>query len=340
MSIKKIAEMTGLSTTTVSHAINGTRTVSKQSKELVEKAIAEIGYKPNMAAKMLRTNQSKIIALIIPTTEPNNSTNCFFFDVLNGARERLQQSGYDLMIATYSELQSNKKLINLQLFEKQLVDGVILVPYSQDSDSVSELQKLGIPIVLADRRIKNCNLPCVYSDNIGGTKDSISLLYQNGCRKIGLICGNRDFSTSEDRYTGYIDALKERGLPIDQSLIHVDLPYTFEAGKDAADSLLQNGADAIFCANNMLLKGVLSYCYSMGISIPEDLAIVGFDDIDWMRVTPAPITATYQNPYEIGIQAATLLLETLSGEDTSNKETVLPCELILRSSHQKQMFKL
>ncbi|HWP50634.1 MAG TPA: LacI family DNA-binding transcriptional regulator [Clostridia bacterium] len=336
MSIKTIAQMTGLSITTVSHAINGTRAVSQQSKHLVEEAVKKIGYKPNLAAQMLKTNRSHIIALIIPSTEPNNSTNCFFFDVLNGAREQLHASGYDLMVATYSEQEGEKHLANLQVLEKRLVDGVLLVPFDRDVASLAEIRSLGIPIVLVDRRVENCSLPSVYSDNLEGARQTVHLLAQSGRKRIAFLCGNCAFSTSYDRHLGYLQGIKEAGLPIIDELIFIDLPYQLQTGRDIAQTLLNNGIDAVFSANNVLLMGILQYFSEHGISVPSDVSVVGFDDYDWMNITPSPVTATFQNPYRMGCEAARLMLETLEGKDTHNQRIALPCELVLRESHKSQ----
>lgn len=334
MSIKTIAQMTGLSITTVSHAINGTRAVSQQSKQLVDEAVKKIGYKPNLAAQMLKTNRSHIIALLIPSTEPNNSTNCFFFDVLNGAREQLHASGYDLMVATYSEQESEKHLANLQLLEKRLVDGILLVPFDRDVSSLAEIRSLGIPIVLVDRRVDNCSLPSVYSDNLEGSRKAVHLLAQSGRKRIAFLCGNLEFSTSYDRHLGYVQGMKEAGLPIDEDLVFLNLPYTMQAGKEIAATLFKSGIDAVFSANNVLLMGLLQYYSEQGISVPHDVSVVGFDDYDWMNITLSPVTATFQDPYRLGCEAARLMLETLEGKDTHNRRVTLPCELILRESHK------
>lgn len=334
MSIKTIAQMTGLSITTVSHALNGTRAVSKHSKQLIEDAAQKIGYKPNLAAQMLKTNRSHIIALIIPSTEPNDSTNCFFFDVLNGAREQLHSNGYDLMVATYSEQESEKHLANLQLLEKRLVDGVLLVPFDRDPTSLNAIRSLGFPIVLVDRRVDGCNLPSVYSDNISGARKAVRLLAESGRKRIAFMCGNSEFSTSYDRQLGYLEEMKELGLPIDEDLIFLDLPYHLQTGRQVAEMLLQRDIDAIFSANNVLLMGMLQYLSEHNVAVPKDVSVIGFDDYDWMNITSSPITAPFQDPYRMGFEAARLMLETIEGKNTESSKVVLPCELILRESHK------
>lgn len=333
MSMKTIAEMTGLSITTVSHALNGTRAVSKHSRALVEQAAAQIGYKPNLAAQMLKTNRSHIIALVMPSTEPGNSTNSFFFEVLNGARSALEQHGYDLMVATYSEEQSKKNLADLQLLQKRLVDGILLVPFGNDPASLDAIRSLGIPLVLVDRRMDGAALPNVYSDNVEGARRAVHLLAEHGRRRMALLCGSNDSSTYHDRRRGFCTALRELNLPCEEQNILRNLPYRVESGYRAAGRLLENGIDAVFAANNVLLMGVLQWFNEHGVRVPDDIAVVGFDDYDWMRVTNPPITTTYQNPGLMGIRAAELLLQLLDGQAVPAKPLVLPCELVLRKSH-------
>ena len=326
--------MTGLSITTVSHALNGTRAVSQRSKQLVDLAVQEIGYKPNLAAQMLKTNRSHIIALIIPSTEPNNSTNCFFFDVLNGAREQLHARGYDLMVATYSEQESEKHLANLQILEKRLVDGVLLVPFDRDPASLTAICSLNLPIVLVDRRVNSSTLPSVYADNSSGARKAVRLLAQSGRKRIAFLCGNCDFSTSYDRHLGYLEEMNTLGLQVDEDLVFINLPYQLQTGREVAQKLLDRGIDAVFSANNVLLMGVLQYFSEHNVVVPRDVSVIGFDDYDWMNIAPSPITAPFQDPYRMGAEAARLMLETIDGKDTHNTEIVLPCELIIRESHK------
>lgn len=343
MSIKQIAELTGLSITTVSHALNGTRVVSKRSKELIDEAVRQVGYTPNLAAQMLKTNRSRIVALLIPATEPDNSTNCFFFDVLNGARETLMENGYDLMVATYSESESEGgiRLAGLQLLKKRLVDGILLVPFDRDPAAIEDLVALNVPTVLVDRRVDNCRLPAVYADNAAGARQAVKLLAQAGKTRIAFLCGHTRFSTSFDRYGGYREAMASLGLPVDERLVYTELDYTAEVGRQLAPRLLEAGADAVFSANNVLLMGLLQHVRQEGILVPEQLGLVGFDDYDWMSIASPPITTTYQNPYLMGQLSARMLLSEMRGEPLAERRRVLPCDLRVRASHgQRQMDRI
>lgn len=182
MSIREIARMTGLSITTVSHAINGTRPVSEKSRRLVEEAIRRTGYRPNLAARALKTQKSNIIALIIPSTEPGNSTNCFFFDVLGGVKDTLQRLGYDLIVSTYSERRSDIRLDSVSVLKKSWIDGLLLVPNSRHSRYDELLAGVDLPTVLLDRRLDGCDLPLVCCDNESAAEQAVGLLADSAAR--------------------------------------------------------------------------------------------------------------------------------------------------------------
>ena len=200
VSIREIARMTGLSITTVSHAINGTRPVSEKSRRLVEEAIRRTGYRPNLAARALKTQKSNIIALIIPSTEPGNSTNCFFFDVLGGVKDTLQRRGYDLIVSTYSERRSDIRLDSVSVLKKSWIDGLLLVPNSRHSRYDELLAGVDLPTVLLDRRLDGCDLPLVCCDNESAAEQAVGLLADSGRARIGYLGGALDLSTAYDRY--------------------------------------------------------------------------------------------------------------------------------------------
>ena len=336
-SIKEIAEITGLSPATVSHAINGTRGVSKKSRELVEKAVRETGYIPNLAAQMLKTNKSHIIALILPTIEVSPEScpygNSIFFELLNGAREHLSQNGYELLVVSYSEMKMKQHMEGIAILDRKLVDGVLVVPFSRSEDALQDLRKLDLPMVLSDRRVDGSDLPMVYADNYEGCKQLIRLLIKQGHKRIAFLGGSLETSVGYDRWRGYLDVLEELGFPKDKDLIRVIDKVELSAGSNATGELIDNGADAICISNHVLMLGSLSYCNQRGLKIPEDIAIVGTDNYDWMHVLPSPITTTTQNNYTIGEKSAEMLLRLLNGEDVSGQKYILPCRIILGSSH-------
>lgn len=334
MSLKKIASMTGLSISTISHAINGTRAVSAESREAVLAAAKEIGYRPNVAARMLRTQRSNAIALIIPNGETNPNASYFYMDVIMGVRRKMVEVGCELIVSTYDmHGRGDKGIGALQVLRNQWIDGVILVPSAESDKQISVLtDELDLPFVLLDRRASKYEYSCVDSDNEGGAQDAVHLLASCGRRRIGYIGGGLGTSTGRQRLSGYKRALEEIGHTVDDSLIQLHGTFSIEQGMQAAEKLVENGADAIFAADNTMMMGAIRYLNERAITIPDQVAVIGFDDFDWMEITNPPITTIRQQATQMGYIAAEMLLRKLNGMD-SNEKIVLSTRLVMRRSH-------
>lgn len=333
MSIKQIAEMTGLSITTVSHAINGTRRVSEESKAKIAKAVEEINYKPNLAAQMMKTQRSKIVALFVPDTEPGNSTNCYYFDVMNGARTYLEKNGYSLIISTYPEYDGNYDISSNVVLQHRWIDGMMLVPPNDRPETVEKLLTLDLPIVLIDRWVEGCSLPAVYSDNAEISRDAIKLLASSGKKKIAYLGGECVNSTSKDRLKGYCLALEELGMSYDEKIVMTVPRYTVEQGVAATEQLIKEGVDAVFASNSMLALGAVKALKSHDISIPRQVGVIGYDSIGWMEITSPQLTTVVQQAYQMGETASEMLLQLLNNEEIVQPNRILPAYLTMRDSH-------
>src|SRR5574338_17017 len=255
MTIKRIAEMTGLSTATVSHVLNGKRKVSEVSREKVLLAAREIDYRPNLAAQMLRKQKSNTIALVIPTDELNRNANFFYMDVLLGIRKKLAETDYFVIITNYdASAESERSLRAVQLLKKQWVDGIILVPSSRSPNQLSVLREMGVPFVLLDRRVDGSNYSCVDSDNEGGAYEAVSLLARSGKKKIGFIGGGLRVTSGSKRLSGYKKAIRDCGFDyIDDYVLLAD-HLSIENGRLNARDLLKRGVDGIFVSDNVLTR--------------------------------------------------------------------------------------
>jgi len=331
-SIKQIAEMTGLSMTTVSHAINGTRTVSQKSLSRIEEAIKKTNYRPNLAAQMMKTNRSKTVAIIIPETEPNNSTNCFYFDVLNGVKSCLEAAENELIVSTYPEYEV-QRLANISVLQRRWVDGIILVPATDRYEDLAPIQRLGLPLVLADRWVEGCELPQVYSNNREVSADAVRLLYDSGARRIAFVGSVLQNSTAIDRYRGYCDAIRDLGMALDEALICRMPKYSMEFGYEAMQNVLRQDADAVFIANSTLCLGGMKRLMEEGMRVPDEVAIIGFDDYAWTEITTPPLTAVTQDANLMGRRAGELLLKIIAGEKPEQARISIPARLAIRSSH-------
>ncbi|NLG99987.1 MAG: LacI family transcriptional regulator [Chloroflexi bacterium] len=333
MSIKKISEMTGLSTATVSHVLSGKRRVSESNREKVLLAARQIGYRPNLAARMLRTQKSNTIALVIPTDETNRNANFFYMDILLGITKKLDETDFSVLIANYrAQAESERSLRGLQVLQKQWVDGIILVPSSRNPGQLDTIREMGVPFVLVDRRVDGTDYSCVDSDNEGGAFEAVSLLARNGKTRIGLIGGGMRVSSCAARYNGYLRALKELGFDYTDEYVSLTNVLSIENGCAHAAELLKKGVDGIFVADNVLSMGAVLELNRQGVRIPDEVGIVAFDDFSWMDMTMPPLTTVKQQAYQMGYVAAEMMLRKLNGMDI-NEKVMLDTGIVLRKSH-------
>ncbi|HWR22677.1 MAG TPA: LacI family DNA-binding transcriptional regulator [Feifaniaceae bacterium] len=335
MSIKKIAEMTGLSTATVSYALNGSGTVSAKSRERVLKAAQEIGYKPNAAAQMLRTQRSNTIAFVIPTDESNPNANFFYMDVLMGIRKKLSETDYDVIVSNYdhaSKANSERSLRAVQVCRKQWVDGILFVPSSENPAQLTVLREMNVPFVLLDRRVTGSDYSCVDSDNEQGAFDAVSLFIKNGRKRIGFLGGASSVSTGAMRYRGYVRALEENGLAYESEYVIREKSFSIDIGRERAKELLSKKVDAIFVADNTLAMGAVMQFRDAGVDIPSTIAIIGYDDYAWMDLIAPPLTTVKQQSYQMGYAAAEMLIRKLNGMDADERIT-LRTRVVVRNSH-------
>jgi len=333
-SIKKIAEITGLSIATVSHVINGTRKVSKKSTDLVMKAIKDTGYKPNYAARMLRTRKSDTIAMLIPEVKKKLSTNIFFMEVLNGAQDYLQSVGLNLIVSTYSEEAEDdtNDLKKIKILQNQWIDGFLVVPNKKKAQFIQNITEGETPFVLLDRAVSDMKCSCVYNDTISVSARVVQLLYDNNRRKIGYIGGDINSFTGHDRMKGYKEGLKVCGLSLAEDMVATSGKHTAEAGYEGAERLVAAGVDAIYVSNDVQAIGVIKYLQDKHIKIPEEVAIVGFENYQWMEILARPLTTVCQQPYEMGQLGAQILFKKLN--DPYYEETIaLEPDIILRNTH-------
>jgi LacI family transcriptional regulator len=334
MSLRKIAEMTGLSTATVSHAINGTRAVSLESRKRVLEAAAAIGYRPNMAAKFLRNKKSKTVVLIMPGVRPGMHSNYFYMDVMAGVHARLDEDEYSLVITTYEEPLKENRPFSFGILEKQWCDGLLVVPNTAEPGCIEQILGSGLPYVLIDRRIGGFDCDYVISDNEKGSYEAVKLMYEKGRRKIAFVGSQLRTSASHDRYLGYRRCLSEFGLPDDRALVLLNGRLSIEDGMRSGALLAEEGADGVFVSDNILTIGVFRYLKGAGRRIPGDISLIGYDDYEWMNDVEPAITSVRQRPYDMGDTAAAALLERLNdrGPDGRRAHT-LDTVLVLRGSH-------
>jgi LacI family transcriptional regulator len=313
---------------TVSRVINGSGYASPETRRRVEQAVGELGYVPNAVARHLRSRRTKTIALVL-----SDITNPFFTTIARGVEDAAAPRGYAVMFANTDESESDEIQYLLMLAQRQ-IDGVLLVPAGSSGAPYRLMRTQSIPVVVVDRRVSARQIDEVRCDSERGAYELVHHLTELGHRRIAVISGRRNISTSLDRVAGYHRALAEAGIEIDPNLVRFD-SYDLRAGYERAKEILAISprVTAIFAANNFIAFGALRALRESGLRVPEDVSLVTFDDLpdDW-HDDPL-LTVLAQPAYDMGRQAAELLLDRLEGKDKSKRRVILlPGKLIVRRS--------
>jgi LacI family transcriptional regulator len=313
---------------TVSRVINSAKGVSPATRDKVQQAIEELGYIPNVVARSLRSKRTRALALVVP-----DITNPFWTTVARGVEDAAHGHSYSVLLCNTDE-SPTKQLRYLDVVASQRVDGVIIAPCDSDVRNMASLRNRNIPAVVIDRRIEGWDVDSVYGDSISGARALVGHLIELGHERIAMISGPQKASTAEDRVTGYCMALSEAGLPLDPRLVKRG-EFRAVSGEHLAYQVLDEGLNptAIFAANNAIAIGVIDALEKRGLAIPQDVALVCFDDFhNASRFFPF-LTVVVQPAYEMGMNAAQLLFSRLETQAAlPPRHVVLPTRLIIRYS--------
>lgn len=326
--IADVAKRAGVSTVTVSRVLNGSDKVKRATRERVQRAIAELHYLPSAAARSLRSKRTRALALLVP-----DITNPFWTTVARGVEDAAQNGGYSILLCNTDE-NPEKQLRYLDVIIGQRVDGVMITPHHPDARRLARLRDRKIPTVILDRRVEGWEVDTVYGDSISGARALVRHLIGLGHRRIAVISGPESASSAEDRVAGYQLALAEAGLEIDPRLIKRG-EYKTCSGEKLAEQVFEEGlgVTAVFAANNAIAMGVIQAAIGRGLRIPQDVALVCFDDFPAFSCIFPFLTVAAQPAYEMGKTAAELLLGRLEGDlETPPRHVVLPTHLIVRHS--------
>ncbi|MCJ1708217.1 LacI family DNA-binding transcriptional regulator [Microbacterium sp. VKM Ac-2923] len=326
--IKDVAAHAGVSVGTVSNVLNGRETVSEAAVERVRAAIATLGYVRNDAARQLRAGRSRSIALIVLDVG-----NPFFAAVARGAEARAAEDGYVVLLGS-SGADGERERLYLDQFREQRVAGVLLTPADADGDVVERLAAAGIPVVLVDERAAAAEVSAVSVDDVEGGYLAVAHLLTAGRRRIAFVGGPLTTRQVADRLTGARRAVAEAdgaGLEI----VETDA-MTVLAGRAAGERVRSrhDRPDAVFAANDLLAVGVLQALTMRGdVRVPEDIALVGYDDIDFAAAAVVPLTSVRQPAEALGSTAVDLLLRQLDGAlDPAQRQVRFRPELVVRES--------
>ena len=328
VTISDIARHAQVSKATISRVLNNKPDVSPDTVERVRNAIRELGYVPSAQAVSLAKGQASCIGMLVPTL-----TWPVILDILRGVTEEVEHSGYGIMLynMTSSE-ESIRTLVTLAVRAKQ-IDGLLVLTPPGMLGYVEDLHNQGLPTVLIDDRGYNPTFPSVTTTNVEGGYAATRHLLENGRRRIAYINGNQEFGCSQDRLTGYLRALNDAGIAPDPDLIY-EGDFTEERGAIGMSLFLERGIelDAVFAANDQMAFGAMKVLRAAGKHLPEDVAVVGYDDIYAAAYTTPSLTTIRQPFYEMGQTAVNLLLDRLRGRELANTPISLPTSLVVRES--------
>lgn len=330
--IRDVAAAAGVSPATVSRVLNGKRDVGADLRRRVLGVVAELGYRRNGPARSLRTRAAMVLGLII-----SDITNPFFTAVVRGAEDQSQLAGYSVVLANADE-DVVKEARYLEVAAAEQMAGVLLSPASSRQTSIDVLLERDIPVVTIDRRLAAAAVDSVTVNNHQAASAAAQHLISQGCRRIGFIAGPVQTTTGASRLAGYRAALRAAGRAIDPSLTaYAD--FRAEGGYAATRQLLRlsRRPDGLLISNNLMTVGGLQAIAEAGLAIPDDIAVVGFDDSIWATAFRPSLTVVAQPTYEIGRMATELLLRRIAGEKFPPRRVVLQAELIERASSQRAL---
>lgn len=325
--IKDVAKRAGVSITTVSRVLNHHPHVTDELTERVLAAIDELNYRPSRVAQRLRATHSGLVGVIF-----SDITNPFYIHVLRGIEHVLSLGGSSVLIGN-ADANIDREASFIRLMQTEDVGGLIIAPTREDSPALASAIEEGLAVVVIDRRMRNVEVDTVVVNNFEGSLKAIHHLIQLGHTRIGVVSGPLHLTTGRERYAGYLQAMTDAGLRVDSSLTRFG-DYRQSSGYELAQQLinLPEPPTAMFVANNQMTIGALNAIHEAGRNIPSDIAVVGFDDLSWAISLNPPLTTVAQPAFEIGVNAARLLLERIADPLRPTHTVVLETELIVRAS--------
>ncbi len=312
--MKDIAKATGLGLATISSYLNGGN-VREKNRIKIEQAIEELHFEVNEVARGLKTNRTKVIGIIIPELN-----NIFCAEIITEVEDVLRNQGYATMICDCRTDEKREEEAVEFLYHRR-VDGLLIMPSGKKGSYLQKFTRAGKPVVMIDRKMQEADCDCVLVDNEGAVKDAVKRLIDAGHKKIGILAGPKDVYTAEERLRGYMIALQEAGISPKDSLIARG-DYTISGGTKAMKELVEKNADmtAVFVSNYEMTMGAIIEANELGISIPNELSIIGFDNIEFAKASIPRLSIVAQPTREIGKRAADLMLRRLEEKGTAKEE--------------------
>lgn len=325
--IKHVAARAGVSFTTVSHVLNGTRRVSDSARERVERAVAEMGYAPSAVARALKMSETGIVGVLVP-----NITNPFFAELTRGIEDCCCRTDYAVFLCNSDDDPARQSRYLQTLLERR-VDGLLLAAAAGDAAALAQrLAGARVPTVVVDRPIAGLAADLVRVDHEAGARLAVEHLLSLGHRAIACLSGPSEFAVSRARVAGWRDAMTHAGAPPDPGWL-LEGDFSAAAGHDLTRRLLARGdLTAIFASNDLLAIGALRAAAESGVAVPSALSVIGFDGIDLGAYSYPALTTVCHPIRAMGETAAQVLIERIAAGTAAAREVVLPAQLLMRES--------
>ncbi|AVU78756.1 LacI family DNA-binding transcriptional regulator [Pseudomonas rhizophila] len=324
--IREVARLAGVSVATVSRTLKSPERVLPQTRDKVNAAVEQAGYRPNLMAVQFRSRRTGNLVILVPTI-----ANTFFARVISGAQQAAQVAGYRLLLCDTQGQEEIEREFAALVYAHQ-ADGVIQLRASNPFESLPAGAE-SLPLVNACEVVKGAPYPTISLDNRAAAQAMTEHLIGLGHRRIGIIKGPRSSPLTLDRVAGYQDALHQAGIAANPGLIcHGD--FTLKAGYDGAGAMLElaERPSALFCENDEMAIGALKRIKQMGLRVPEDISLVGFDDIPFAAYCDPPLTTLSQPAETFGQRAVQMLIALIEKTPLAERHVVLPFELTVRGS--------
>lgn len=333
ITIKDVAEHADVSVTTVSRVLNDYVYVADDIRVRVLESIQALGYRPNRAARKLRKNSGDLIGVIIPDIQ-----NPVFQTIVRGVEDAAFQNDLNVMLCNTDDSPEKQKAYLRVMIAEQAAGLIVAPTYSNDSLSLMPPRMAGIPIVILDREIAGFEADTIKVDNVSGAAAATRHLIALGHQRIALIAGTQTISSGRERLRGACDALAEHGIGLDDVLVEYG-DFRLESGYELTRKLMRSPEppDVIFAMSYLMAMGAIRALHELGIRVPDDVALAGFDDVPWAQDLNPPLSTVAQPAYEIGQEAIKMILKRIARPEAPYHKVIFQPNLVVRESCGAQL---
>jgi LacI family transcriptional regulator len=329
VNLEEIAELTGVSRSTVSRVINNDPNVNESTRERVWAIVRQVNFHPNAAARGLAAGRTRVLGLVIPMGVSALFTDPYFPILIQGVSSACNANDQSVML-WLAEPEYERRTIR-QIMHSGLIDGAIVASMLMDDPVVQALAEGDLPFILVGRHPTNTRVSYVDTDNLDGARKMVAHLLRLGRSRVATITGPQNMIAGADRLAGYSAALHDRGLAVDLELI-VEGDFTEAGGYSVMQRLLPRRPDAVFVASDIMAVGALRAIRDAGLRVPEEIALAGFDDMPFAERSEPPLTTVRQPIVRMGGTAVEMLIDLIEHPDSAPHRIILPTELVVRKS--------